>query len=289
MALVVIIHSMLDLKNKRVLLPHIIEHQQSLNEQLGTIQNDFNEFRQHIIDLKKSLQQHSLIKLIDQWENDSIRKIKQKAEACRQRLINHTSESVGQIEIKLNETNQQFSSTGKQRKNLSEIHSEKLKEKPEELNEELNQPENLPIEQISNSFVLEISVRWISKSKLHLFLTSFQILSRKILVMRKNFWNWIEIFFSWSFPISHRWNWKKPFFTNWFSWNVWHFSSSISTGSLIEKFLFFLFDRNRIWSRKIFQFLWEIPFHEQVDSIEFSFFSHQIFNENPIFVLFEQF
>ena len=164
--------------SKEFCLPHIIEHQESLNQQLGLIQNDFNEFRQNIIDLKKNPQQHPLIKLVDQWENDSIRKIKQKANECRRQLNNYTNESIEQIEMKLNETSQQFSSNGKQKKNLSEIHLEKLKEKLKELNEELNQPENLSIEQISNSFISEISVRFTSKSKLHLFLTSFQIFSR---------------------------------------------------------------------------------------------------------------
>ena len=58
---------------------HIVEHQKSLNEQHGLIQNDFNQFRQDLIDMKNNSQKHPLIKQIDQWEYDSIQRIQQKA------------------------------------------------------------------------------------------------------------------------------------------------------------------------------------------------------------------
>ena len=146
---------------------HLTEHRQLLNEQLGLIQNDFNQFRQTIIDIKNDSQKHPLVKQIDQWESDSIRRVKQKANECRQLLNDYTNESIQQIEMQLNETNQQFSSNEKQKKNFNEIHLDNLREKLEELKKQLNQADDISVEQKPNSLISEISVRFISKSKFH--------------------------------------------------------------------------------------------------------------------------
>ena len=173
---------------------HLTQHRQFLNEQLGLIQNDFNQFRQNIIELKENSQKHPLIKQIDQWEYHSIQKIEQKANECRRQLNNYTNGSIEQIEKQLNETNQQFLSNEKQKKDFNEIHLNKLREKLKELNKQLHQPENLSIEQIPNSFISEISVRWISKGKFLLFSRSFQIFSRFFLSKRILFIEWKSSF-----------------------------------------------------------------------------------------------
>ena len=153
---------------------HLTQHRQSLNEQLGLIQNDFNQFRQDVIDLKRNSQQHPLIKQIDQWENDSIRKIKQKANHCRQLVIDNMNQSIDQIEIQLNETSQQFSANKKRKKDFNEIHLDNLRKKLEELKKQLDQPGDLiSTEQMPNSFISDISIQFISKSKCHLSSHSF--------------------------------------------------------------------------------------------------------------------
>ncbi len=138
---------------------HLTEHRQLLNEQLHHIQNDYNEFRQLIIDLKQYPEKHTLIEQIDQWENDSIIKIKQKAKECRQRLTNYTNKILNQVEIKLNNSNEQL--IPNQKKNdFNEIHLNKLKEKLEELKKELNQPTIVSIEEQSNSLINQIFIRF---------------------------------------------------------------------------------------------------------------------------------
>ena len=177
-------------------LDHLNEHRQLLNEQLALIQNEYNQFKENFIDMKNQLKKDPLIKQINQWEYDSIQKIKQKADECRKRLINHTNDSIDHIDIQLNETSQQFSSNEKQKKNFNDIHLKDLRKKLEELNKQLNQLESLSIEQMPNSFISEISIRLISKSKFHLFSKSFQIFSRKILFIENNFVNLLGIFVS---------------------------------------------------------------------------------------------
>ena len=86
--------------SKEFCFDHLAEHRQFLKEQLHLIQDDFNQFRQNLIDMKNNSQKHPLIKQIDQWENESIRKIKQKANQCRQLLNDYTKQSINSIEMK---------------------------------------------------------------------------------------------------------------------------------------------------------------------------------------------
>ena len=75
---------------------------------------------------------------------------------------------INQVEINLINANEQFVSNQKQKK-FNEIHLNKLREKLNELNEQLNQPESISIEQISNTFISEISIRLNSTSKFYSF------------------------------------------------------------------------------------------------------------------------
>jgi len=140
---------------------HLKEHQQLLEIQLHQIQDDFNQFKQLITDLKNCPQKHPLITKIDQWENDSIQKIQQRAKQCRAILINDacTNEILDKIQIKLNDPNQQIIPNEK-KIDFNEISLNKFKEKLEKLKEELNQSENISIEQQSNSLINEISIKF---------------------------------------------------------------------------------------------------------------------------------
>ena len=136
---------------------HLTQHQQSLNKQFDLIQNDLNQFRLNLTDLRNNPLKHPSIEQIDQWENESILKIKEKATEYRQILINYTNDSMNQTAKKLNDTDEQFRS--------NKIYLKQLKEKFEELNEEFNRSKNIFIDQKSNSFINEISIRFPSISK----------------------------------------------------------------------------------------------------------------------------
>jgi chromosome segregation ATPase len=131
---------------------HLTEHCQLINTQLHHIQNDYNQFKQLIMDIKNNLEQHPLIKQIDQWENESINKIKQAAEQCRKKLINYTDKNINRIQTKLNNPNEQLISNEK-KNDFNEIDLKKFKDKLEKLKEELNQQTNISIEQQINLFI----------------------------------------------------------------------------------------------------------------------------------------
>jgi hypothetical protein len=138
---------------------HLTEHRQLLNTQLHYIQNDYNQFRQLIIDLKNNPQEHPLIKQIDQWEKDSIDKIKQRAKECREELINYTNKIIDRIEIKLDNPNEQLR-PNEEKNDFNEIDLNRFKEKLEKFKKELNQPKNVSIEQQSKSFIKEIFIKF---------------------------------------------------------------------------------------------------------------------------------
>ena len=100
---------------------HLAEHRQLLNKQLEVIQNDFNQFRQKMIDLRDGSNKHPLIEQIDCWEQNSIMKIKEKAEECRQLVIDHTNRMILRAETYFKKTNEEFFFTNKPNKNISEI------------------------------------------------------------------------------------------------------------------------------------------------------------------------
>lgn len=54
------------------------------------------------------ISQGTLIEQIDRWEHDSIDKIKQRANQCRQLADYHTKNSIHKIEMHLNATNEQM-------------------------------------------------------------------------------------------------------------------------------------------------------------------------------------
>ena len=70
---------------------HLTEHRQTLGKQFDEIENDRDQFQQILIEQKQDPTKHFLIQQINQWENDSIEKIKQTANECKQILIEQTN------------------------------------------------------------------------------------------------------------------------------------------------------------------------------------------------------
>ncbi|CAF0999577.1 unnamed protein product [Rotaria sordida] len=76
-------------------LPH---HHQELSKELDEIETIRNLFRETLTEQTQDPNKHSLIKQINQWEEDSIKKIKQTVHECRQLLLQHIAEHITQIE-----------------------------------------------------------------------------------------------------------------------------------------------------------------------------------------------
>jgi hypothetical protein len=139
---------------------HLTEHLEILKKRLHQIQNDYNEFRQIVIDQKDDPEQHPLIEEINQWEKDSINKIKQTAKECRQKLIYYTNKIINEIKITLDDPKQQPIEIQGKNKDFNEIHLKQFNEKLNKLKEKLNQPKHLSIKQQSNSFINKIFIQF---------------------------------------------------------------------------------------------------------------------------------
>ncbi|CAF1473276.1 unnamed protein product [Rotaria sordida] len=133
------------------------EYHQKLIEQMDEIEKDRDLFLQEFIQHKQNLQEHSLMKQIDQWENDSIFKIKERAEKCRQNFIKSMKKSFRQIDYKLFSLNEQLKQIRK-RKKFNENSSNELKQKLIKLTKELNEPSHIFIEEITTLFINKINL-----------------------------------------------------------------------------------------------------------------------------------
>ena len=87
---------------------HLTDHRQELSQQLDEIEINRDIFRQTLNEQINNPKKHLLIKQIDKWEEDSIKKIQQTAKECRQILLQHTNEHINQIEINLNKLTDQI-------------------------------------------------------------------------------------------------------------------------------------------------------------------------------------
>ena len=130
-------------------------HFQKLSQDLDEIENDYDQFRQKLNEQKDNPKKCQLIQQIDQWEDESINKIKQIANECRDRLINYTNKFVIKIENKLNDITKELKRI-RQENEFNEIDLDQSKQKLNKLKEELDKSSNISIEQQSSTFINKI-------------------------------------------------------------------------------------------------------------------------------------
>ncbi|CAF0844843.1 unnamed protein product [Adineta steineri] len=150
--------------SKRFCLIHLTEHQQILNQELNHIINDYDQFKQTINEQKQNLQNHSLIKQIDEWERNSIEIIRQKAQDCRKSLIESSQTFINEIEMKFNDLSKQIKQIYNKNE-FNEINLEYLTNQLIEITQELNNPLNIFIQQGSQSFISDIFIILSKKPK----------------------------------------------------------------------------------------------------------------------------
>jgi vacuolar-type H+-ATPase subunit H len=86
---------------------HFEDHRQQLSKQLDEVEVTRDLFRQSLTEKTGDSQNNSSIQQIDEWENESMNKIRQAASEARQILLKHTTETFTKMEEKLNKlTNQ---------------------------------------------------------------------------------------------------------------------------------------------------------------------------------------
>ncbi|CAF0774706.1 unnamed protein product [Adineta steineri] len=136
---------------------HIPKHQQRLNEELSYIIDGYNEFKQTINEQKQNPRNSSLINQIDQWEIESIKKIQQKAQSCREIVIKSSETPINDIEMKFNNLIKQIQQL-QQENDFNEINLNHLRNQLIGMTEDLNNPLKIYIEEDSQSFINEISI-----------------------------------------------------------------------------------------------------------------------------------
>jgi chromosome segregation ATPase len=134
---------------------HLLEHRQELNKQLDEIEINCDLIRQSINQQSTELEKHPLMKQIDQWEQESIDKIKQIAEETRKVLFKYTNKYTNKIELKINNLTDRL----KQSRNENDFLEKNLNEwnkQLTQLKEELNKSSNIKISYDSTSFITRI-------------------------------------------------------------------------------------------------------------------------------------
>ncbi|CAF3936703.1 unnamed protein product, partial [Adineta steineri] len=136
------------------------EHKQILNDELNHITNEYNEFKQRINEQKQNPQHllnHPLIEQIYQWEINSIKKIQQNAQECREIFIEYSQTCINDIEMKFHDLSEQIKQIH-QENEFNEMNLDYLRNQLIEIAEELNNPSTISIQQDPQSFINEISI-----------------------------------------------------------------------------------------------------------------------------------
>ena len=143
--------------SQKFCLQHLNEHRQQLGQKLNEIENDRNELQQSLIEQKSNRKKLSLIQRVDRWEVDSINKIRQAAQECRQLLDQNKNAHILDMENKLTKLTEEMKQIRKDEE-FNEIDLKQLQEKLSKLQNELDQPRNIKIQEESVPFISKISV-----------------------------------------------------------------------------------------------------------------------------------
>lgn len=141
---------------------HLVEHRQDLSKQLDELEVDRDTIQQTIIQQTNELKTHPFIKKIDQWEEDSIKKIQKVADEARQLTLRHTAKSIHHIEAKLNQLTKQLKRS-RDEDDITENDLRKWKNEMTQLTEQFTKPSNIDIQESSLPFIHYLQVDVISR------------------------------------------------------------------------------------------------------------------------------
>ena len=137
---------------------HFVEHRQELNKQLEQIEQDRDLFQQTLNQQTTNPQNSLLIQQVDQWEQESIEKIKQTAQEIRETLVIHVHENLISVKDKMNQLTQQLKDSREQ-DNIIENNLNKWKEELHQITEHMNKPPNILIQQSQTALINKIQVQ----------------------------------------------------------------------------------------------------------------------------------
>ncbi|CAF1309636.1 unnamed protein product [Adineta steineri] len=137
--------------------PHLTEHRQKIDTQLETIINDHGQFQQKIIQQKQNSHNSSLFRQIDEWETNSINKIQQTAEECRETLIKLTQALINDMEEKFIKLSQKLKEI-REENEFNETDLSNFQVKLTQITEEFLRSSNISIRHDSQEYINKISV-----------------------------------------------------------------------------------------------------------------------------------
>ena len=137
------------------------DHRQERSKQLNEVEVIRDTLRQILTQQTAEPNKHVLIQQIDEWERESIGKIRQTAEEARELLLKYTAGHVT-MEVKLNKLTNQLRES-RQENDFFETDISLWKENLTILTDELNKSSNITIKQHSIPLVTKISVDIYSK------------------------------------------------------------------------------------------------------------------------------
>ncbi|CAF1510423.1 unnamed protein product [Adineta steineri] len=155
--------------SKKFCLIHLTEHQENLNKELKCLINDCDEFKDKLNKLKQNRQypqNQTLIKQINEWEKNSIEKIKEKAEDCRKIVIESSETFLINIEMIFIDLTEQIKQIQKENE-YNEINLNYLKDQLIQIKQKLNSSSNISVQEDSQSFINDISIISSEKPKLN--------------------------------------------------------------------------------------------------------------------------
>jgi hypothetical protein len=136
---------------------HFGDHRQELNKQLDEVEVSRDLFRQTLTEQIAEPQRHTLVQQINDWERNSINKIRQTANEARDMLLKHTTKHITEIEVKLNELTDQLRQS-RQENDFVETDLRHWKGQLTQLTKELAKPSNISLQQDSKPLVTKIYV-----------------------------------------------------------------------------------------------------------------------------------
>ncbi|CAF5155127.1 unnamed protein product, partial [Rotaria sp. Silwood1] len=136
---------------------HSNDHRNDLSKQLEEIVVARDLIQQTLIQQMEDPQQHPLVKKINQWEQESIVKIRQAAEEARNRLIKTTTEYTNDLKKKLNNLSDELRQS-QEDNDFIETDLQQWIQKLEELKKELHNSTTVTIQEDSTPLVSKILI-----------------------------------------------------------------------------------------------------------------------------------
>jgi DNA repair exonuclease SbcCD ATPase subunit len=136
---------------------HSTDHRQELGRQLDELEVTRDLFRETLTEKTDQTQNLPLMQQIDQWERDSINKIRQTAEEAREDLIKYTDKHIRQTETKLHRLTDQLRQS-REENDFVETDLQRWNEELTQLMNQLAKASNITVRQDSIPLISKISV-----------------------------------------------------------------------------------------------------------------------------------